>query len=740
MTHPLAVRLAALLLVARFAAGCGDPGSNPNPDVGADTADPADTADTADTAADTAAPWDDGADPGLPPVDIAPWSRLDVDSVKRIVLWPREDRNAVATLRDDADDTGWEPEPATPSTLCIDWQPTLGRPLWVRDLTLEGSGLAGEVSVTRHRACGLEPLAPPVTGTLGRPIVIGARAGAMELRFEAAAALRIDRLEVVSTDAVPLPVEPDAAAGPGASIDGVIEGFYGVPWSWRERASIIDRIGASGMGTYVYAPKSDPLHRARWREPYDATFVDRFGALSLRARERGVRVFFGISPFIDFDDARDYPTLLGKLRAFADTGTRDFVLLADDIEGDIARPVDGTLAALHRSVVERLLADLADVDGLTLWFVPTVYSDARLDAWASGADYLAGIGRLDPRVEVLWTGTDTFAATMTGDDMARVTAALGRRPFIWDNFWANDAGDGLFGRVMLGPFAGREAGLRSAVTGIAHNPMIQGALSRLALGTFAAWRDDPARTPGALREVAAGLEAAAAIRPDPALAPLLTDIMEVFDGAANDDPAYAAYDAIPDRLAALRGFDEADRDALLAALSTLARMATLSSGLRHSAAEVDLVDDLVFGLDKARILGEAGLWRLAAMRERWAGRDTGPAEAAAAALDNAARQNRVAFSGSTPGRLTSTSQNLAPIVAAPVDPTVAPRRCSVEAGVDWPLPEGSVAVFGLAGATVRDGAVSWRPNHPGRYRVALVVVRGGASPGFGSWLGDLDCR
>ena len=49
-------------------------------------------------------------------------------------------------------------------------------------------------------------------------------------------------------------------------MNGVIEGFYGTPWTWDERALVCRGIAAAGGDTYVYAPKDDPLHRDRWRE------------------------------------------------------------------------------------------------------------------------------------------------------------------------------------------------------------------------------------------------------------------------------------------------------------------------------------------------------------------------------------------------------------------------------------------------------------------------------------------
>ena len=38
---------------------------------------------------------------------------------------------------------------------------------------------------------------------------------------------------------------------------GVIEGFYGIPWSFEERMSMIEFLSAIGMNQYVYAPKDE---------------------------------------------------------------------------------------------------------------------------------------------------------------------------------------------------------------------------------------------------------------------------------------------------------------------------------------------------------------------------------------------------------------------------------------------------------------------------------------------------
>ena len=55
---------------------------------------------------------------------------------------------------------------------------------------------------------------------------------------------------------------------PSVSERGVIEGFYGNPWSHTDRLRQFEFYGQNKLNTYVYGPKDDPYHRARWRVPY----------------------------------------------------------------------------------------------------------------------------------------------------------------------------------------------------------------------------------------------------------------------------------------------------------------------------------------------------------------------------------------------------------------------------------------------------------------------------------------
>ena len=58
---------------------------------------------------------------------------------------------------------------------------------------------------------------------------------------------------------------------PDLKYRGVVEGFYGEPWSHEVRLSLIDFYGRNKMNTYLYGPKDDPYHSSPyWRQPYPA--------------------------------------------------------------------------------------------------------------------------------------------------------------------------------------------------------------------------------------------------------------------------------------------------------------------------------------------------------------------------------------------------------------------------------------------------------------------------------------
>src|SRR6185437_4451757 len=68
---------------------------------------------------------------------------------------------------------------------------------------------------------------------------------------------------------------------------GIIEGYYGTPWSWDARARVIATLKPHGYAFYIYAPKADAFLRKRWRESHPAESAAALRAVSQRCRAMG---------------------------------------------------------------------------------------------------------------------------------------------------------------------------------------------------------------------------------------------------------------------------------------------------------------------------------------------------------------------------------------------------------------------------------------------------------------------
>ena len=56
---------------------------------------------------------------------------------------------------------------------------------------------------------------------------------------------------------------------PDVPFRGVVEGFYGTPWSHEARLRQLEFYGRNKMNVYLYGPKNDPYHSTpNWRKPY----------------------------------------------------------------------------------------------------------------------------------------------------------------------------------------------------------------------------------------------------------------------------------------------------------------------------------------------------------------------------------------------------------------------------------------------------------------------------------------
>lgn len=256
------------------------------------------------------------------------------------------------------------------------------------------------------------------------------------------------------------------------SFRGLIEGFYGTPWSWEARIDIMRWCHERGMTHYLYAPKDDARHRAQWRDPYPPEMIAGFERL---VAEDTLQVGFAISPglSIDYHADEDRAALAAKCDQLLDVGIDLICLAVDDI------PVRPGLGEDHAVLTTWLREHLGDRAGLIL--VPTEYtgttSSPYLDALAGG---------VPDDVPIAWTGPTVVCDAISADEArARAGTLGGRRPFVWDNYPVNDTI--MSDRLFLGPLRGRTSDLAPECSGYVANPMVQPHASKPALASIAAY-------------------------------------------------------------------------------------------------------------------------------------------------------------------------------------------------------------------------------------------------------------
>ncbi|HEX4225391.1 MAG TPA: beta-N-acetylglucosaminidase domain-containing protein [Pseudonocardiaceae bacterium] len=355
---------------------------------------------------------------------------------------------------------------------------------------------------------------------------------------------------------------------PAYPIRGVIEGFYGTPWSDQQRLDQFAFYGAHKMDTYVYSPKNDPYLRDQWRDPYPADQLAALKTLVDGADANHVTFTYALSPGLSvcYSSAADEQALVAKFQSLWDIGVRSFAIPLDDISyttwncaADQTRFGTGGAAAgaaqsyLLNAVQRDFVATHPGASRLEM--VPTEYSDVAASPYKDAIK-----AQLDPAVVVEWTGVGVIAPVITPAQAAAAKAVYGHDILAWDNYPVNDY---VTNRLLLGPYVGRSPGLTGSLVGITANPMIEPDASKIALFNVAdfTWNDtayNPTKSwQAGLREFAgsnpqaqAGLDAFADLEYyseiDPTQAPVLAARVASFwsawesdrPGAANQLDAY----------------------------------------------------------------------------------------------------------------------------------------------------------------------------------------------------------
>ncbi|MFI5473562.1 beta-N-acetylglucosaminidase domain-containing protein [Streptomyces cacaoi] len=541
---------------------------------------------------------------------------------------------------------------------------------------------------------------------------------------------------------------------PTARLRGVVEGFYGTPWTHAERLSQLDFYGRTKQNVYVYSPKDDAYLRERWRDEYPAAELGRLRELVDRAGTDHVRFTYALSPGLSvcYSSDADIAALVRKFASLYDIGVRSFAIPLDDISYTKWNcPADeeefgsggGAAGAAQARLLNQVWRDFsAGRSGLQpLETVPTEYSDLADTPYKTALRE-----RLDPDVVVEWTGVGVIAPTVTAAQVRQARAVFGHPVLVWDNYPVNDYATS---RLLLGPYTGREPDVAREAVGVTANPMVQGEASRLALFTSAAYLWNPdgydpkAAFLASVRDLAGSAHAGKWLRifaennyssqlnatESPTLAPLIAAFGTAYEGDSGLGRATAT----------LRSY--------------FTDMAATPARLRAGLANPGFLSETSPWLDKLGSYGTAGLTAVdlllagkrgdaeavstywTRLRSERKALDSIPQQVAPGVLDGFLYRAMIRYApdpGADPS-FSPASLSLEPGASATVTLTLADRRSTSATSVDWRLavPDGVTASPAGGTVTVPAGGsstatVTFTAARGASAGVRSVVVSGGS--------------
>lgn len=271
---------------------------------------------------------------------------------------------------------------------------------------------------------------------------------------------------------------------------GVVEGFYGRPWTTEQRKDLFQKMEMWGMDAYVYAPKDDYKHRAYWRDLYTVEEAEHLGSLIGAARALNLTFYYALSPGLDitYSNPKEVSTLKRKLDQVASLGCRAFALLFDDIDTEMSEADKERFTSFAHAQVtltNDVVEHLGERAAGGFLVCPTQYCATRAVPSVSQSEYLRTLGtQLSQDVDVMWTGPKVITRIIDLEGVEEVAEVLKRKVVIWDNLHANDYDQK---RLFLGPYSGRSPSLIPKLRGVLTNPNCEYGANFIAIHTLAQW-------------------------------------------------------------------------------------------------------------------------------------------------------------------------------------------------------------------------------------------------------------
>lgn len=270
---------------------------------------------------------------------------------------------------------------------------------------------------------------------------------------------------------------------------GVVEGFYGNPWTTDDRVDVIEWGSQFKMNNYMFAPKNDKYHSEKWRELYPTETLNEMKKIADASIKNKVDFTWAIHPlmhsgfnFNEYD--KDLKVITDKFEQLYSVGVRSFALSADDMQHPETEKGKveywEQLANNHVKIVKDLIKWAETKEEKISWqFVPTVYCGYGKNDEATMGKYLEIVGKTLPQeVYLHWTGEQVYG-TLSKETVETFTAKTGRAPMFWLNSPVNDSW-GLGQKMFMPEMTVLHKDVEN-IDGLLLNPMSHDQASKVAI-------------------------------------------------------------------------------------------------------------------------------------------------------------------------------------------------------------------------------------------------------------------
>ena len=297
---------------------------------------------------------------------------------------------------------------------------------------------------------------------------------------------------------------------------GLVEGYYGYPYSVAVKKDLMRFMMRMKMNTYMYGAKSDVYHSQKWEAPYPATLTpqqvknglltqDMIRDIAKTSQDTKVNFIWAIHPGNSFvGDANVVNRIMNKYSRMYELGVRQFAVFVDDVgvpksEADCKTNADH-LTALQAAIDKKWNSASATPEARVrpLHFVPQVYTLS----WVGEADrkrFYNALAKTPDKITIYITGWGVWTVP-NSNDLDVVRKELQRPAAWWWNYPCNDNADGqiypsdMYYNFFEMPAVDNNAKMPKQLEhglGIVSNPMQEGEVAKTALFSVAdyAWNN-----------------------------------------------------------------------------------------------------------------------------------------------------------------------------------------------------------------------------------------------------------